>query len=77
MSKWKLGSCPRCHGDLYTEKDLDGWHEQCLQCGYLHYLPGTAKLRLRREQPAETDYSSSAVKAATKSAAQYASVARN
>ena len=40
MLGWELKSCPRCGGDLFIEKDLDSnWYEQCLQCGYLLYLP--------------------------------------
>lgn len=39
MTKWKLKSCPRCHGDIYVERNLTSWHEQCLQCGYVHYQP--------------------------------------
>ncbi len=31
---WKLKTCPRCQGDLFVDKDLDGWFEQCLQCSY-------------------------------------------
>ncbi len=34
MVLWKLKKCPRCHGDLFLDKDTDGWYEQCLQCGY-------------------------------------------
>ena len=35
MTKWKLGSCPRCGGDLFVENDMDRrWYEQCLQCAY-------------------------------------------
>jgi len=38
---WKLGGCPRCHGDLYLERELVGrgivadYQESwvCLQCG--------------------------------------------
>ena len=33
VSKWRLKACPRCKGDVYIAKDLDGWFEQCLQCG--------------------------------------------
>jgi hypothetical protein len=32
--KWRLRSCPRCGGDTFIEKDLYGWYETCLQCGY-------------------------------------------
>jgi len=34
MMKWKNKACPRCKGDVYLEKDMYGWYEQCLQCGY-------------------------------------------
>lgn len=29
-----LKACPRCHGDLYQEKDLFGSYLACLQCGH-------------------------------------------
>jgi hypothetical protein len=31
---WKIKACPRCNGDLYMEKEIDGWYESCLQCGH-------------------------------------------
>ncbi len=31
---WRLKGCPKCSGDMFLEKDLDGWYERCLQCGY-------------------------------------------
>ena len=34
MVMWKLKGCPRCGGDIFIDRDLDGWHEQCLQCSY-------------------------------------------
>ncbi len=34
MVRWKLKSCPRCGGDFFIDRDLDGWYEQCLQCSY-------------------------------------------
>jgi ribosomal protein S27AE len=34
MVRWRLKSCPRCGGDVFIERDLDGWYEQCLQCSY-------------------------------------------
>ncbi len=34
MTMWKLKTCPRCQGDLFVDKDMDGWFQQCLQCGY-------------------------------------------
>ena len=34
MLNWVLKSCPRCGGDIFIDRDLDGWFEQCLQCSY-------------------------------------------
>jgi len=34
MIKWKNKNCPRCKGGVYLEKDMYGWYEGCLQCGY-------------------------------------------
>jgi hypothetical protein len=31
---WRLKGCPKCKGDIFLEKDIDGWYERCLQCGY-------------------------------------------
>ena len=44
MGMWKIKGCPRCGGDLFIEKDLNGWHEQCLQCSYNHELRDLPKL---------------------------------
>ncbi len=32
--KWSLKSCPRCQGDMYIDRDEDGWYSQCLMCAY-------------------------------------------
>jgi hypothetical protein len=32
------GRCPKCGGNLYLEKDYNGWYEQCLQCGHMKDL---------------------------------------
>lgn len=34
MAVWKLKSCPRCNGDLFIQRETDGWYEGCLLCGY-------------------------------------------
>ena len=52
----KTKSCPRCEGDLFLDADLEGWYEECLQCGYIHDLEGTAEFfegqpREREEEP--------------------------
>ncbi len=31
----ELRSCPRCKGDLHTNKDYYGEYRLCLQCGYM------------------------------------------
>ena len=51
MAKWKLKSCPRCDGDMFTDTDLNGLFEQCLQCGYSSYLRHTDK----PDEPARTE----------------------
>lgn len=38
MVMWKLKSCPRCGGDIFIYRNIDGWCEQCLQCSYQHEL---------------------------------------
>jgi DNA-directed RNA polymerase subunit M/transcription elongation factor TFIIS len=30
-----LKGCPRCKGDLYIDRDLDGTYISCMQCGYV------------------------------------------
>lgn len=50
MVLWKLKKCPRCHGDLFLDRDTDGWYEQCLQCGYRR---GMKALSEEKPVPAE------------------------
>jgi DNA-directed RNA polymerase subunit RPC12/RpoP len=38
MLKWRLKACARCSGDLFIDRDMDGWFEQCLQCSYRREL---------------------------------------
>jgi hypothetical protein len=26
--------CLKCGGNIFINQDLDGWYEQCLQCGF-------------------------------------------
>ena len=40
---WKLKGCPRCKGDILVDRDLDGWYQSCLQCGYRGDLYSTIK----------------------------------
>ena len=34
MAIWKLKTCPRCNGDIFIQREIDGWYEECLSCGY-------------------------------------------
>jgi DNA-directed RNA polymerase subunit M/transcription elongation factor TFIIS len=34
MAVWKLKSCPRCNRDIFIQREIDGWYEECLACGY-------------------------------------------
>ena len=35
---YRLGGCPRCHGDILVDKAFDEPVEACIQCGYYRYL---------------------------------------
>jgi DNA-directed RNA polymerase subunit M/transcription elongation factor TFIIS len=36
---WRYKSCPRCHGDIFVDEDVDTTYVKCLQCGYEKELP--------------------------------------
>jgi hypothetical protein len=38
MLHWKIKACTRCGGDLFIDRDMDGWFEQCLQCSFRREL---------------------------------------
>lgn len=39
MGRLKTGGrCPKCGGNLYLDRDYNGWYEQCLQCAYMKDL---------------------------------------
>ena len=40
-----LKGCPRCHGDLFQERDQYGWYVLCFHCG--HYLSEGEEALLR------------------------------
>lgn len=31
--------CPRCNGNFFYTPEYTGPYLQCLQCGFIHYLP--------------------------------------
>ncbi len=34
-----LKACPRCKGDVSTNRDMYGEYKECLQCGYMIDIP--------------------------------------
>ena len=30
-----LKACPRCRGDMHTNRDIYGEYKECLQCGFM------------------------------------------
>ncbi|MFA5309678.1 MAG: hypothetical protein WC370_09385 [Dehalococcoidales bacterium] len=49
------GRCPKCGGNLYLEKDYNGWYEQCLQCGHIKDLAVVYQHRKVTRQVAQPD----------------------
>ena len=49
-------SCPKCNGDVFVEKDISGWYERCLQCGYDRDLKDVLEVQVksshRKKEPA-------------------------
>lgn len=44
------GRCPKCDGNLYLDKDYNGWYEQCLQCAYMKDLAVVYQRRKKTEK---------------------------
>ena len=42
LKEWRdmmyFKACPRCKGDLYTNRDVYGEYKECLQCGYMEEI---------------------------------------
>ena len=36
--------CPRCKGDLHSNRDMYGSYDECLQCGYMRDIEEPNKL---------------------------------
>ena len=47
MAIWKFDMCPRCGGDIFVDRDMDSWYEECLQCSYRHDLESVAEYQGR------------------------------
>jgi DNA-directed RNA polymerase subunit M/transcription elongation factor TFIIS len=39
-----LKGCPRCKGDLHSNRDMYGSYRECLQCGYMQDIVEPNKL---------------------------------
>jgi len=46
MTVRRVQNCPRCGGNLFIYRDVDGWYEECLQCSFSRELSGP-NLRIR------------------------------
>lgn len=42
LEEVSLKSCPRCVGDLHTNRDMYGHYKECLQCGYMLDINGVS-----------------------------------
>ncbi len=59
-TKWKLKGCPRCHGDVFIDRDMENnWYEQCLQCSYRRELKNLHEFKeqssRKQKEPAKVD----------------------
>lgn len=50
MPSWRFKACPRCGGDSFIDKDMDGWYEQCLLCSHRRELKDLDQFRRRPVQ---------------------------
>jgi DNA-directed RNA polymerase subunit M/transcription elongation factor TFIIS len=50
---WRFKGCPKCGGDLFVDYDINGWYEECLQCGYLHDLRTILEVGAQKAEKAE------------------------
>ncbi len=44
--------CPKCGGNLYLDRDYNGWYEQCLQCAYMKDLAVVYQSKKKEEKEA-------------------------
>jgi DNA-directed RNA polymerase subunit M/transcription elongation factor TFIIS len=72
MAVWKLKCCPRCNGDLFIQRETDGWYEECLSCGYqrdvsnLVIINTVGQIKMKNPTEArETRYSDVRISSAT------------
>ena len=39
-----LKACPRCKGDMHSNRDMYGSYQECLQCGYMADMDKSSRL---------------------------------
>ena len=39
-----LKLCPRCKGDMHSNRDMYGSYQECLQCGYMADMDKSSRL---------------------------------
>ncbi len=47
----ELKSCPKCHGDMFLDRDNYGAFRQCLQCGLIKDLVDPSAIVTQPMQP--------------------------
>ena len=47
--------CPKCGGSLYLDRDLYGWYEQCLNCGFTRDLRTVVAMTPEKAAPAKRE----------------------
>ena len=47
----QLKSCPKCNGDMFTDRDNYGHFRQCLQCGLIKDLVDPSAIVTQPVQP--------------------------
>ena len=60
MTRWRLKACPRCGGDSFIDRDMDGWYEQCLLCAHRRELRELNQFRRRFVRASTVEDSSEA-----------------
>ena len=45
--------CPKCGGNIFIDKDIYSWYEECLQCGKKYDLPEVVEF-LKQKNEGET-----------------------
>ncbi len=38
-------ACPRCKGDMHSNRDMYGEYRECLQCGYMENIERKSRVR--------------------------------